>query len=107
MNRREFVQRFFAMGVTVAIPFQWAYGQIRHRLCGDGKSDDTVAFQALLDGEPVIMPDGKTVQSNGVMIHLPEGTYRITNTLKDPGIYPGTIDGKGSCLRFDTDEDKQ
>ena len=51
------------------------------RLYGDGITNDTKALQALLDGESVIMPDGKTVQQAGV-IALPAGTYVIDATLR-------------------------
>jgi len=81
MNRRKFIQTFFLAGVVLSIPFKWAYGQIRHRLRGDGVTDDTEAMQALLDGEPVEMPDG-TIQQAQDVIHIPIGTYRITDTLE-------------------------
>jgi hypothetical protein len=41
---------------------------------GDGVSDDTASFQAAL-----------TASANGNTIYIPNGTYRITNTLSWPG----------------------
>ena len=82
MNRREFSQAFFAVGVVLTLPFRWVYGKIQHRLYGDGATDDTAAIQALLDGEPVIGPDGKPIIPkliNGTMVvTLPGAIYRVT-----------------------------
>ncbi len=78
MNRRQFLQACSAVVALAMVPVRW----VRHRLFGDGVTDDTEAMQALLDGEPVEMPDG-SIQQSGV-ISLPVGrTYRVTDTLED------------------------
>jgi len=101
MNKREFVQRFFIAGVVLTVPFKWAYGKIQHRLYGDGKADDTVALQALLDGEPVIMPNGQTIQHNGDLTQIPNGTYRTTQTLNLGPPRQGTINMNGSHIKYE------
>ena len=63
---------------------------------GDGKADDTVALQALLD----------TVKS-GMVFYFPPGTYRITKMLTMTGPALGTAligHGRDTILRWDGDE---
>lgn len=76
MNRRSFLKLCAAVAVVVAMPFRW----VRHKLYGDGITDDTAAVQALIDGEEVEMPDGSIQQSG---FHFPSGTYRITAAIED------------------------
>ena len=89
ISRRRFLKGVSAAGVVLAIPFKWVYEQgllIRYRLYADGVTDDTEAIQALVDGnEPVLMPDGKTVQHRGKIIWVPAGTYRVQLPLKLSG----------------------
>ena len=87
MNRREFFKSLMAAAAIAAVPFQWAYSKVAHRLYGDGLHDETEALQALLDGQPVLMPDGRTVQQLGSPTRQPgppylqPGTYKVTKIL--------------------------
>lgn len=76
MDRRQFIQQMIAGAAVLAVPITWAYGKVRYRLIGDGVADDTEAFQALLDGKAVMMPDGQVQQTHG-MIYIPPGTYKV------------------------------
>lgn len=92
MNRRQFLQGALAVGAVLAVPFKWAYEIVRHRLYADGVTDDTEAVQALLDGKPVLMPDGvvQHVPSYQHMAKVPAGHYRIDDSIRldgDKGLY--------------------
>jgi hypothetical protein len=76
MNRR---QLFCALSALAVIPVA-ALGGPRHRLIGDGEHDDSEAFQALMDGEPVMMPDGSIQQLRyGKPVCLGEGQTYLLN----------------------------
>jgi len=85
LSRRKFLKGLGA--ATVAVPLsQIAVVERLPVLYGDNIHDDTVALQALLDGKPVkLKSDGsvwKQVFKRGhPYVYLPEGLYRITNTL--------------------------
>lgn len=74
-----------AAGAIAVIPIKWAYQKVRYRLYGDGVTDDTEALQALLDGEPVIMPNGRKVRYHldGEIVHLDAGVYRVTRSIRN------------------------
>ena len=55
-----------------------AHNVMNHGAVGDGVTDDTEAFQALRDGEPVEMPDGWIQQVKpGSTVYLPNGTFLL------------------------------
>lgn len=60
-------------------PFRdWVNIKERYGAVGDGKTDDTAALQAALDG----MRNGRSPNTPlGETVYLPAGTYRITRTL--------------------------
>jgi len=81
MNRRTFFKALAAAAAVVALPTAWITRKYR-KLHGDGVTDDTEALHALLQGEPVQMPNGVIQQvPEGGAVFLQAGTYRITDLL--------------------------
>lgn len=73
MDRRG----FFGLIAGAAAVCTGIVSSIRHRLRGDGVSDETQALQALINGEPVEMPDGSIQEIRSGVIRVPRGVYRV------------------------------
>lgn len=79
MNRRGFLKAIFAGAAAIAVPVS-AINLVApklFRLRGDGLHDDTAALQALIDGKPVIAPNGTEIRREGNVIYIPAGTYHL------------------------------
>lgn len=84
MNRRGFLKSLFAGAVVAAIPLSAlrTVAPELFQLRGDGVTDDSAAFQALIDGKPVLAPDGQLITAEPGLnewktIYIPAGTYYL------------------------------
>lgn len=82
MNRRGFLKSLFAGAAVAAIPLSAirTVAPELFQLKGDGVTDDSAAFQALIDGKPVLGPDGQLIKpavdlDGRKTIYIPAGTY--------------------------------
>ena len=104
MERRGFLGALGALMAAVAVPVRALAGQRLPVLYGDGVADDTAAFQAWIDGQPVLhrgavmlrdkLPPNLKINTSGRMIYWGGSKQAFTNA-----DYPmRVIDMNGSQL---------
>ena len=91
MNRRGFIGSILALCAAPAIVRADSLMRIIPPraliLWGDGIHDDTLAFQALVQGAVVRMVSGAIIESSPGRIVLPKGTFRVSQL-------SGPVDGR-------------
>lgn len=104
MNRRGFLQAAvaaFAMSTALArTALEVVHEAKRYVLAGDGKTDDSEALQAALDGADVRHPDGTPAVLGKMVLLRAASCYRITKVMNVRD--GGHLDGNGATIEMVT-----